>query len=128
MPTPSESAKSSKRTTSNTSEESVSLDDVIKNSDLIFQSGYNFRNWLRKHGKNDYIDFQEAELELLRNCYNSLDDDGSGSIGIDELEDPLIALGLVDSRQQVCKIVELVDEDGSAMVEFDEFLSIMKSG
>jgi Ca2+-binding EF-hand superfamily protein len=67
-------------------------------------------------------------LELLRNCYNSLDDDGSGSIGIDELEDPLIALGLVDSRQQVCKILELVDEDGSAMVEFDEFLSIMKSG
>jgi len=28
----------------------------------------------------------------------------------------------------VCKIVELVDEDGSAMVEFEEFLSIMKSG
>jgi len=27
-----------------------------------------------------------------------LDDDGSGSIGIDELEDPLIALGLVDNR------------------------------
>jgi len=27
-----------------------------------------------------------------------LDDDGSGSIGVDELEDPLIALGLVDNR------------------------------
>jgi len=28
-----------------------------------------------------------------------LDDDGSGSIGVDELEDPLIALGLVENRQ-----------------------------
>ena len=31
-------------------------------------------------------------------CSGSLDDDGSGSIGVDELEDPLIALGLVDNR------------------------------
>ena len=29
----------------------------------------------------------------------SLDDDGSGAIGVDELEDPLIALGLVENRQ-----------------------------
>ena len=57
-----------------------------------------------------------------------MDEDLSGSIGIDELEDPLIALGLVQSRPEVCKIVEIVDEDGSAMVEFDEFLSIIKNG
>ena len=35
----------------------------------------------------------------LRECFKSLDDDGSESIGVDELEDPLIALGLVESRQ-----------------------------
>jgi Ca2+-binding EF-hand superfamily protein len=42
-----------------------------------------------------------------------LDEDGSGAIGVDELEDPLIALGLVENRQQVAQIVAMVDEDGS---------------
>ena len=32
------------------------------------------------------------------NTISELDDDGSGAIGVDELEDPLIALVLVDSR------------------------------
>jgi Ca2+-binding EF-hand superfamily protein len=49
----------------------------------------------------------------LRSYFNSLDEDGSGAIGVDELEDPLIALGLVENRQQVSQIVSLVDEDGS---------------
>ena len=47
---------------------------------------------------------------------------------MDELEDPLIALGLVENRQQVSEIVALVDADGSEMIEFDEFLSIIKGG
>jgi hypothetical protein len=33
--------------------------------------------------------------------FNSLDSDGGGSIGVDELEDPLIALGLVENREAV---------------------------
>ena len=45
------------------------------------------------------IDFDDEELKMLRECFDSLDDDGSQSIGVEELEDPLIALGLVDNRQ-----------------------------
>ena len=37
-------------------------------------------------------------------------------------------MGLVDNRDQVQKMVELVDEDGSGEIEFDEFLSIIKGG
>ena len=75
------------------------------------------------------IDFQTDELEKLRNCFRSLvGDEDSDSIGVDELEDPLIALGLVDNRQQVQHIVQMVDEDGSKMIEFDEFLDIIKNG
>ena len=47
---------------------------------------------------------------------------------MDELEDPLIALGLVDNRQQVQRIVALVDEDESEQIEFVEFLKIIKGG
>ena len=67
-------------------------------------------------------------MRKLREYFGSLDDDGSGSIGTDELEEPLIALGLVDSRAQVDKIVMEVDDDGSGMLEFPEFLGIIKGG
>ena len=43
----------------------------------------------------------------------ALDDDGSGSIGIDELEEPLIGLGFADGRQDVLDMIQDVDEDGS---------------
>ena len=86
------------------------------------------RKWLKKRGKTHCIDFDDEELKQLRGYFNSLDEDGSGSIGVEELEDPLIALGLVENRQQVQQIVKLVDEDGSEMIEFGEFLSIIKGG
>ena len=55
-----------------------------------------------------------------------MDTDGSKAIGADELEDPFIALGLVNSREQVEQIVNEIDDDGN--IEFDEFLEIVKGG
>lgn len=60
--------------------------------------GFGERTWLKSRGKEDCIDFKDEQLVKLRKYFGSLDDDGSGSIGTDELEDPLIALGLVDTR------------------------------
>ena len=74
------------------------------------------------------IDFTDNDLRKLRECFESLDADGSSSIGVEELEDPLIALGLVDNRQEVQQIVKLVDEDGSQQIEFEEFLKIIRGG
>jgi len=54
-----------------------------------------------------------------------LDEDGSGSIGTDELVDPLISLGLAQTREQVDKIVDSVDDDKSGQIEFKEFLQII---
>lgn len=95
---------------------------------MQFNPQSSLRQWLKKRGKNEFIDFDDEELRQLRDYFNSLDDDGSGSIGVDELEGPLIALGLVENRQQVQDIVDLVDDDGSSMIEFGEFLSIIKGG
>ena len=56
-----------------------------------------------------------------------MDDDGTGSIGIDEIKRPLIGLGLVDTVDQVANLVESVDEDGSGEIEFPEFISIINT-
>jgi centrin-1 len=42
----------------------------------------------------------------LRKYFQELDEDGSGSIGIEELEKPLISLGLCKTRAEVYKIIE----------------------
>lgn len=56
-----------------------------------------------------------------------MDGDGSGAIGIQELEDPLIGLGFADNRKQVEEMISLVDEDGSGQIEFGEFLGILQN-
>ena len=47
------------------------------------------------------LEFSDEEIRKLLECFSSLDDDGSGSIGIDELEEPLIGLGIADTREEV---------------------------
>jgi centrin-1 len=61
----------------------------------------------------------------LRKYFNSLDKKGTGSIGVDELEEPLISLGLAFNRRQVLELIMSVDMDKSGEIEFDEFLSIL---
>lgn len=85
------------------------------------------RRWMCKRGKDHLLDFSDEELKKLKECFQSLDDDGSGSIGIDELETPLIGLGFADTRAEVEEMVADVDEDGSGQIEFDEFLLIIKN-
>jgi len=66
-----------------------------------------------------------SEILKLKECFNSLDDDKSGAIGINAMKEPLIGLGFANNTKEVEHIIELVDEDGSGMIEFPEFLSIM---
>ena len=54
------------------------------------------------------IDFEDDQLLKLRKCFDSLadvqsdkkevDPDAEKALGVDDLEDPLIALGLVENR------------------------------
>lgn len=126
-----ESDNESKTNEEEEEDEGIAEEDLIVSLFLFtlqFRPESNLRKWLKSHGKTHCIDFDDVELKQLREYFNALDEDGSGSIGVEELEDPLIALGLVENRQQVQQIVQLVDEDGSEMIEFGEFLSIIKGG
>ena len=67
-----------------------------------------------------------SELVKLKAVFNTLDADGSGAIGVEELVDPFLALGIADSLQHVQAMVDRVDDDGSGEIEFKEFLRIVK--
>ena len=73
---------------------------------------------------------KNSQIVRLKECFASLDDDCSGSIGVDEIKGPLIGLGLCNSVEEVQNLVDLVDEDKSGLIEFNEFLDIIlnKSG
>ena len=86
------------------------------------------RKWLKKHGKEKYIDFDEDQMKILKECFNELDEDGGGGIGVDELEDPLIALGLVNHRQQVEEMMQQIDDSDDMEIDFNEFLKFVKGG
>ena len=73
------------------------------------------------------IDFTTEDRKQYKEVFDALDSDGSKAITIKELEDPLIALGFVNSRDEVKDMVADVDEDGSGKIEFDEFLLIMRA-
>ena len=67
----------------------------------MFQPDSIKRHWLNKHGKSNFVDFTDEELAKLRKYFQELDSDGSGSIGLEELEKPLISLGLCRNRKEV---------------------------
>ncbi len=94
---------------------------------------------MEKHGKKEYIDFNDIQRKKMRKYFQDLDEDGGGtffnknfllnftkgSIGVEELEEPLIALGLVQSRKEVEALMKNVDDDGE--IVFDEFLNLVSS-
>jgi Ca2+-binding EF-hand superfamily protein len=54
-----------------------------------------------KTGKSHLLDFSDQDIMKLKECFDSLDEHGLGSIGIDDLESPLIGLGIADTREEI---------------------------
>ncbi|TYZ62509.1 hypothetical protein PybrP1_008719 [[Pythium] brassicae (nom. inval.)] len=81
--------------------------------------------WLSKHGRKSQLKEFRAKTVLMRRWFESLDADGSGEVGLNELEDPLVSVGLARSRDDVQKLIDEVDEDGTGEVTFNEFLHLM---
>jgi len=73
-------------------------------------------------GKDRHLDFLDPELKKLKECFDNLDENNTGQLGIEELENPLIGLGFADSREEIEKMILDVDDDGSGKIEFEEFL------
>jgi len=65
----------------------------------------------------------------VRALFDSHDTDGSGSIGIEEVEVVLGQLGFTPTPEQLCRLFEVMDVDGSGEVGYREFATaIMEPG
>ena len=91
---------------------------------------YGVVRWLEKHHNNKKISLQNAKgknATQLREIFDSLDEDKSGTIEICELSTAMESLGYYVDRQFILQQFNYVDSDGSGSIDFDEFLTVMTS-
>ena len=62
----------------------------------------------------------------MRAVFASFDADGSGKITVDELSAAMEKLGTPMPRDKVASMIREVDQDGSASVDFEEFLKVLE--
>ncbi|VDN31138.1 unnamed protein product, partial [Gongylonema pulchrum] len=70
--------------------------------------------------------YSDEELDEYRQVFNMFDTDGSGAIGIDELESAMRNLGLEPQKNELEQIIEEVDQMGNHEIDFHEFCDVMK--
>ncbi len=90
--------------------------------------GYETKRWQQSRGK--YLEFDINTTNKFKKYYVDIASinqkpDGEDGMGIDQLEEPFISLGLAYNREEVFDLIRSVDEDGSNRIEFDEFLRII---
>jgi class 3 adenylate cyclase len=95
--------------------------------------------WLRSHNKHTgtttlaHGQLSDSAIQQLRECFQELDDDGSGDISITELLDAVRAVDTAEDgtanslRAKVRRMMRDVDRDGSGTISFDEFVSMAAS-
>lgn len=100
---------------------------VFKNSSEKYLKSQQ-RTWLKKQGKSHRIDLDDNTMKDLRSFYSTLSGPKDYSTTSEDLHKTLLALGLVQSRAEVQKLIDLVDSDKSGHINFDKFLSLLKAG
>jgi hypothetical protein len=83
--------------------------------------------WLRKRGKGYYTGFTPAQRKQNKAFFDALDTEGSGGVTIEELFEPLLALGLVETKDDVRRLFHREPQDRSPVIDFEEFESILES-
>lgn len=64
-------------------------------------------------------------IEAAKAVFAEFDDDGSGSISTVELAEVFKKMGSSPTQEELEQLVKVVDADGSGLIEFDEFLTLM---
>ena len=74
----------------------------------------------------EYTDFIEKfanyERDAFKKDFDSMDSDGSGQLNIEELKVLISNLGITPMRATLQEAMEVVDFDGSGVLDFSEFV------
>lgn len=70
-------------------------------SNLVIEESFVQRQWLKRRGKDDRLQFSDKMIRRLKDYFCSLDTDNSASISSSELEDPLLLFGLCQNKHDV---------------------------
>ena len=67
----------------------------------------------------------EEQMEEIREAFNLFDTDKSGAIDYRELKAAMRALGFETKKEEMKRIIDEIDADGSGEIEFPEFMQMM---
>uniref|UniRef100_H3GSW7 EF-hand domain-containing protein n=1 Tax=Phytophthora ramorum TaxID=164328 RepID=H3GSW7_PHYRM len=81
--------------------------------------------WLTKHAKQPRFQFSGEQKRMLRQWFDALDSDGSGKISVEELEDPMLSIGIVNDTREIEQIVSKLDKDSNGQIDFQEFVEFL---
>lgn len=76
-------------------------------------------------GKKTYRGLSDEQIDEFRLAFSLFDADGGGSVGIDELEQVMKALGQQVTDTELQDMIHEVDADDSGELDFDEFMELM---
>ncbi|KAE9326829.1 hypothetical protein PF008_g16542 [Phytophthora fragariae] len=86
---------------------------------------FNQNLWLTKHAKQPRFQFSGEQKRMLRQWFDALDSDGSGKISVEELEDPMLSIGIVSDTREIEQIVSKLDKDANGQIDFQEFVDFL---
>ncbi|GMS78836.1 hypothetical protein PENTCL1PPCAC_1011, partial [Pristionchus entomophagus] len=87
---------------------------------------YYFRKRFKPFIHDIFFRYTDEELQEYRQVFNMFDTDRSGAIGLEELEAAMRNLGLEQTRDELDKIIDEVDQRGNHEIDFDEFCEVMR--
>ncbi|OMJ90784.1 hypothetical protein SteCoe_6763 [Stentor coeruleus] len=77
---------------------------------------------MRVHGKA--TELGRKQRHDLKSLFSQLDSDNSGVVSIEELYEPLLSLGLVQSKQEVEQLVHYASAQQAGVLKFEEFAKL----
>ncbi|KAM6427483.1 centrin-1-like isoform 1-T2 [Liasis olivaceus] len=71
------------------------------------------------------LELSAAHKQQMREAFDLLDADGTGTIDVQDLKVSIRALGFDPTKEELRRIVAEVDKEGSGKIGFDAFYSVM---
>ena len=78
-------------------------------------------------GELNFAEFCHFYIVRLQNIFKEIDTDGSGSIGVHELQSAFGKVGFNVTKREVLSLLAEVDKDNSESVDFSEFCNFFCS-